>query len=563
MTRRSARIIFASAAAAFLVMFFAVYAFLPIFAPDVPNSPDEMANAYFSRLFAVRGELWSFEPLNLIADGRVHPRSVVVADGFLVPGGFIGLPVIYGSVAKAFGTAVIPFLTPLVAVIAAVAWGFLVARAASRGAGDARAAGIGWLSGVLLLSQPAWWYSASRTMMPNTLFTALAVLSAAVLVLRPVRWALTRPATGRMTRLLIADPLLGGVLFSLAAAVRPAELYWLAPCLVIAAFLLRRHIGPKDVIAFAAGAALTMVPFAVLNRSAYGSFFSTGYGGGVSAPGIAMGGGLGARLLGPVGPYLFPLGFAPRTALRNFGTYGIGLFWWWGAVFTAAAGFLIGRRLRSRGPVTGGMRVLAAVGAYMTVWLVLFYGSYAARDNPDPAAVTIGSSYIRYWLPLFVLSTVPVAAAIVHTAGTFAPRMRPQVVGAVVAALAVASGITVFTAPQEGLLAVRTNLMRYDAETRDVIARTGADAVIVTDRADKLLFPARRVVQPLRDDGTYAVLPALARSGPLYYYGITLPPEDLAYLREERLPALGLTMNPVSSYAEETLYRFSPVSTPE
>src|SRR3989338_2867794 len=61
---------------------------------DKLNSPDETANYFFIKQFAQSGELSVREELNLVSP-IVHQRSVNVRGDQLVPGGFIGLILLY------------------------------------------------------------------------------------------------------------------------------------------------------------------------------------------------------------------------------------------------------------------------------------------------------------------------------------------------------------------------------------------------------------------------------------------------------------------------------------
>ncbi len=122
--------------------------------------------------------------------------------------------------------------------------------------------------------------------------------------------------------------------------------------------------------------------------------------------------------------------------------------------------------------------------------------------------------------------------------------------------LVVASGWTVFAAPNEGLSAVRNNLVKYQGEAVNVFELTENDALIVVDRADKYLYPERSVLYPLRSDHTYELLPAAVSKKPTYYFGLTLPAQDFDWLREKKLPPLGLTVVMVADWGEKSLYRF-------
>lgn len=532
---------------------FIVYSFLALTAPPRFNSPDENANHYFTGIFAESGYLYSFESLNLAVPGLIHPRSVRVVDDFLVPGGFIGLPVIYGSVARVFGLGVTPFLTAFMAVLASLAFVSIVAKFFGRP--------TGYLAGWLLLINPVWWYQASRAFMPNSLFVSLLILAAWFMLVAPLA-ALKGDRTRRRWDVFWrADGVVAGVLLGLALSVRLSEIYWIflaMAAIIVASF---KKIPWSRLLLLLFFTVLMLLPFMGMNRSLYGSWTGTGYGSGLGGvPVEDLPAGRGAQLLGPLQPFLFPLGFAPRTAWRNFWTYGVAFFWWWsvlvGASLLVAAVHWLRRRPTASGPAP---RAFAVAAVLVGLWLSLFYGSWTIHDNPDPQAVTIGTSYLRYWLPLFVLSTVPVAWALTLFIGRLPKPWRKPLLGLFLAGLTLVSGLSVFGSEEEGLLAVRASLSRYDREVEQVLAATEPDALIIVDRADKLLFPERRVMYPLRSETTFAALPKLLGRAPLYYFGITFPEKDLDYLRREKLPPLGLTIEPVSQFREESLYSLRPL----
>src|SRR3989344_625178 len=74
-------------------------------------SPDESANAFFIKQFAQTGNMFFYEPLNLSVGDVLHPRSIISINGRLVPGGFLGLPLLYGGLSMFFGLWLAPFLT--------------------------------------------------------------------------------------------------------------------------------------------------------------------------------------------------------------------------------------------------------------------------------------------------------------------------------------------------------------------------------------------------------------------------------------------------------------------
>jgi hypothetical protein len=98
----------------------------------------------------------------------------------------------------------------------------------------------------------------------------------------------------------------------------------------------------------------------------------------------------------------------------------------------------------------------------------------------------------------------------------------------------------------------------FEFKREAILSSVESDAIVITDRADKYIYPARRVVVPLRSESTYAAIPVMLKIVPVYYFGISLPESDLNYLNEDKLQALGVRIEWVSTLHEESLYRFIP-----
>lgn len=553
---------------------FGGYALLNWTAPPLANSPDEMANRFFAETYAVESRLYAFTSLNYFADGRIHPRSIRVVDDVLVPVGFVGLPLIYGLLAKVAGLAALPYFTAFAAVMAVLVWGQLV--------GHWFGARVGRFAAIILAVCPVWWYWASRAFMPNIFFLASAIIAAWFFFTTPVRRVSARLGWNRLDQIGFADAAFGGTFLALALGVRMAEAYWIGGVILLLAAWRWRSTPWIRLAVFLATAAVAVLPFLATNQSLYGSWFATGYAaadGSVPLMGLPEGGG--ARLLGPLRPFLFPLGFAPRTALSRFLTVAILPFWWWWLAIIVSYGVAKMRsdeavrprsgllhsftssllhffsRLTKRPAGAAGPRnvdrTYAVAAAAISLWLIFFYGSWNVQDNPAPGLITIGSSYYRYWLPIFVLATVPLAGALARWWDSRSRWLRPAGAGLMVL-LAIAGPWQAWAAPQEGLAALRQNLKRSAGVMERLLILVPSGSIVVADRADKWIFPQRLVITPLRDEGTFAALANLKRKRPLFYYGITLPSADLDFLRRVRLAPLGLGAEPLETFGEETLY---------
>jgi hypothetical protein len=159
----------------------------------------------------------------------------------------------------------------------------------------------------------------------------------------------------------------------------------------------------------------------------------------------------------------------------------------------------------------------------VTAWLLVYYGSWQFTDTVGVSGPTVGASYVRYWLPVYMLWLPFAAAALRRLATAVSPRAAAAWQAGVCLLVAFFSFGQVFFEPTEGLAAVSARLTAYRATARLVAARTSPAAVIVGDRSDKLFFPERRVIATdgrpvLTIPEVQRALPALALAAPLYFY---------------------------------------------
>ncbi|MDP2629870.1 MAG: glycosyltransferase family 39 protein, partial [Candidatus Uhrbacteria bacterium] len=220
------------------------------------NSPDETANYFFARTFARDSQIGYEEPLLESSKGVVHARSMTTAGSRVVPVGFLGLTVLYGALAKVFGVGALLFFTPFLAVVTAFAFYFLLKRFFSRT--------VAALSGVLLLIHPAYWYYASRGMLPNVLFVDLLILGALCLAVafeKKRHWL----------------SFVGGILIGTALTVRLSEMLWVLGAGCILALITLRRRTCIGILACIIGLAIPLGVFFSLNKAIYGHPLLFGY----------------------------------------------------------------------------------------------------------------------------------------------------------------------------------------------------------------------------------------------------------------------------------------------
>ena len=195
-----------------LILFFYGYLFLYRGLPQTEvlifNQPDEMANYAFVKEWVLSGRVGIPEPLSEAGLNQIHPRSMTVVGGRLVPIGFPGFIALVTSFVQpwvwVFGAAsfnwLVIILTPLVAASSAI-----LLYGISRSLGLTKPAAL--ISGLGLLMLPPWWYYASRPLQANTLFVFFVLAGL---------WAALRK-NEKLTRFFLV-----GLSFGLALFIRPS-----------------------------------------------------------------------------------------------------------------------------------------------------------------------------------------------------------------------------------------------------------------------------------------------------------------------------------------------------
>jgi hypothetical protein len=189
------------------------------------------------------------------------------------------------------------------------------------------------------------------------------------------------------------------------------------------------------------------------------------------------------------------------------------------------------------------------------VVLIFYYGSWKFNDNPDPNRFTIGNSYTRYWLPIYLMM-MPIAAlaivrftqAMLFSGNNPKRRWKRIIVTGLQAVFVVfisASSISfVLYGSEEGLAYLYYNNLAEKDNAERVFNLTEPDAVIITRYYDKFFFPDRRVIMgTIPDDELLRAVSKLVTHYPVYYYNFYLNEADVTYLNERKLPAYKLKMS--------------------
>ncbi|MCF7860015.1 glycosyltransferase family 39 protein [Patescibacteria group bacterium] len=557
-------------------------------------SPDETANYFFARQYAQNGQIAVFEPANLVAKEVVHPRSLRSDHGWLKPVSFIGIILVYGKIASYLGLAVIPYLTPFFAALGIIFFYFLVKRFL----GDK----VALVSALLLAAFPVYFFYTARSMFHNLLFIVFLLgffLFVSLSIIPADTWQQIKKSRkfwhlhiSKKEALSYLTAFMAGLMLGGAVSARTSELLWLAPTLFVLWLFYVRRLALTRLILITAGFILAIMPLLYWNQILYSSPFFGGYGEmNRSIVQLSQAGGqfVQSTVTGHFAQYktalntiwqnVFYFGYHPRQSLWMFYHYVLAMFPILCSLTLLGGIFLLFKLAKKQ---------KRWIYAYLATWLtlsailVLYYGSWKFNDNPDPTRFTIGNSYTRYWLPLYIMAIPLAALAITSMAKTLSKIMsmgadfewfhRVRHLLAVNWTIVI-SGALVFIfvtftlfGSEEGLAILYYNHFSDRNNTLAILQQTESNSIIITQYHDKQLFPERRVINALlTNNEVNDSVGKLLEYYPVYYYNFFLPSKDLQYLNERRLLPYGFNINLIERRGAFGLYRLetnlSPLNT--
>ena len=530
------------------------------------SSPDETANYTFTKLYAQEGKLQVFEKYNLYAKDIIRPRSLRSDFGIMKPVSFLGIILIFGSIAKLIGSGFIPFLTPFFGGIGIIFFYLFVKELFGR-----RNALI---SVLLLASFPVFIYYSARSMFHNVLFIVLFIIGLYFSVLMGGK---------RLVRKFDWSGFLfsafAGFFIGLAIITRTSELIWMAPALSIAWIFNIRQVGIFKLVIFFSFVFLALSPVFYFNQILYGSPIFGGYAemntsiesikeasANLAKHSLSGQSSYVENLLIKLRDNIFYFGFHPRHSLKMLYFYFAKMFpfIFWPSILGFFVFLYNWRKLKKR-HIVFALSYLAA-----SIILVFYYGSWKINDNPDPNQMTIGNSYTRYWLPVY-LGAFPFVSLLILRLTDFKAKNHIADKISYYARFILSFGLRIVSigfifyismnlilrGSDEGLLNTykvqRAAKMEYDK----VLSLTEGNSVIITKYHDKLFFPERKVIMGLfTDDNMNREYANLAKLIPVYYYNFTFPEKDIDYLNNKRLPQFGLEIKEVEKISDSfTLYK--------
>ena len=457
--------------------------YLNFFPHIIFNWPDANANYFFVKLFTENNTLSFYEPLNIITDNIIHTRSINVLSGSLVPMSWLWPIILWSSFAKIFGLFSVLWLNPLLAILSL----WLVYGISQHLWQDKN---LSILITALLAFFAPWLYFANLVMLPSILIIFLYLLSAYLFLL-----------SFHKNNFIIFST--ASAIFVLSVLARPSEFIWLASILLLSIYFNKAKIQAKHVFTFFSIFIIFTCITLYFNKLVYGNYFSFGYLN-FQATDKAI----------PAQSIFLPFGWQTKIFLKNIFYHFILLIWpYWILVLTALV--ILRKKVFALDNIWKKYFIICLVASFL---LFIYYANWDIADQSVKQYNKISNSYIRYFLPLYIL-WLPIFAKsiqiIFNSPRVVAGKYFYQTI--IIILLSIFSLHLAFYAPFDGLLVQKKNINIYYQQFEQVKKLVPQDAIILTIKSDKIFFPAYQVVVPQGDLPLWPRLAKLLTQRPVFY----------------------------------------------
>jgi len=543
------------------------------------GSPDETANYTFAKLYGQEGRFTIYERYNLFTKDIMHPRSFRSDFGFLEPMSFIGLPLIYGKIVSFTTYKILPFLTPVFASFGLIFFYLLIKKLFSRN--------IAIISALLLASFPPFLYYTVRGMIHNVLFVSLLIAGLYFAVAMNLK---KKKKKNDWLSWIYAG--LAGSLIGLAIITRTSELLWIAPLLFLLWLFNIKKTSITKLIIFISFLFVSILPALFYNKVLYGSFVSGGYpemnqsivniteaSTDLVKSTVKFNFSFHNDLVKKIRDNVFVFGFDFRQSIKMGYYYFADMFYWifWPAILGGVLWIMDFKKRKKKHWVY--------LFSYLIISLILifYYGSWEFHDNPDPKSFTIGNSYTRYWLPIYLGALPFVSLFIIRFTNALKSLFKFFIINkdddkkfcsskinkklfifstrlAIISIIYFISINFVLVGSEEGLATSHIKYMEAKKEWEKALSLTENNSVIITQYHDKIFFPERKVIVGLfNNDLMIAEYANIVDLLPTYYYNFTFPEKDINYLNNSRLKKFDLQIEEVEKIGDLSLYKLEKI----
>ncbi|MFH1366687.1 MAG: glycosyltransferase family 39 protein [Patescibacteria group bacterium] len=509
------------------------YSYFSFFSLHRYSSPDETANHFFTRQYIETGQFKVAEPLNSPVENIIRPRSFGVNGENLIPASFLGLPLFYGIMGKIFGGWIIYFIGPFFASLSVFFFYLLLRKIFSNR--------IAFYSALILFLQPVFIFYAMRPFWHNGLFVSL-VIFAAYFLLKLIK-------QGRAYQYFLF-----GFIFSLALAVRTSEIIWLLATVIIILGLNYKKIKWSKLILCLVGVFVIVVPILYYQGNTFGNSLTTAYTRDILT---ASSNGSEINILTTIVGKILPFGFQPALFFKTFFDYSFKLMFPWFTLAFFALLIFFKKYFSQRQVNKTFFYYLWFLG--LSIWLMVYYGSFVFYEYLDKSLVAYGISYARYWLPLYVFCLPLTVIFLKIISEKIWPNRAKFLFGLLFIILIATSLFQVILDPYYGIKTVKQGFLTQAQEKLNLVLKnTPENAIIIAGQNDKIYWPERKVAGFNGDfvpDQVLRNLPVLYGLAPVYYEEILAGEVSRlnAHLKEN-----GLVFQKISASAR--LYKLTAIN---
>ncbi|HYK08316.1 MAG TPA: glycosyltransferase family 39 protein [Candidatus Eisenbacteria bacterium] len=430
------------------VIFLLTYSWLSFTSQEKFTSPDENVNLFFIEKYSQTGKLSYYEPLNKITFGYTRPRNSVSVGDKVVPNGFTGMYVVYGTIATIIPQAIL-FITPLLSILGGLFLFVLTSAIFNKK--------VALISVLLLFTLPPYWFWSSMSMFNN--------VPATVFFIGGIGFLLQGFKKNRFGFYLAS-----ALCFGLNEFFRFTDIIYLLPTIALC-FFFKKQLNIKYLSIALIFYVMTIMPIFLINKELFGNFLSFGYTQSNSTPGNFV-----DQFLGKIRLFLLPSGFHPDRIESNFFNYFISY------IPFASLLVLFGILYELFVKETKEVKFYVIYYLILSAWILIYYGSgiYWGINN-----FSMDASYIRYFLPIYIMA-IPIVS---NTLFSLHKTLSLFFIVAMIIISVLNTNLL-----KSGLVDIKKSRDIVYAQSVSVTKVTERNSIIITTMSDKILFPERKVV---------------------------------------------------------------------
>lgn len=519
---------------------FSVWLRLPLVSGNIWMSPDETANIASAINFAETGK-FGFSSELTEKYIWAHPRSFVyIPETKLVaPIGFLGMPVILSLIYKLFGLLGINFFAPLLALATLYPlWRILPKKWPK----PAKLATL-----IIWMSFPTIILYANRGTFPQLTQLCLVIWTWFIITQTPNTEPRTPNKLITKTRTRYYDLInklnlpIAGILSALALIIRPVEAIWIIPVLIFA-FIMhgKRDVG-RLALLFVVPFVLLLLIGAKLSAETYGKWFVSGYQIRPEAVQVTENVAEAETTQSEAVSFLdtLPFSFHPMHIWWNVKNYYFWMLLPWSVLMLGSLLIIYKEKLWKSKQLWS----LLAIG-WAIFAITVFYGNGIYQDHVRLNEISLGNSFLRYTLPISIAAAISAGFIFSRLWKHWSLKIFTLCITAAFASYGIWMAISGY---DESLLFVEQELISYGQVREAALSDFPEEGIILSDRSDKIFFPALSSVSPMPTDEQ---IKDLLNDG--YHLRVYLPTQDSTGLA--KWDELGHPLVPVFTSGNQTLY---------